>query len=135
MLGHVDLPSAARFSRLLIPKTHVALVTLRDLKDMYFLFHVGKERVAKQSWGPRVPASWFDDLDDVTQDACDDVEPWWTQDLSVGSSDVASSPPSSYVQPLARVLLMGDLNAVYLAQTANVGLLNKHNVIPPRTSP
>lgn len=30
--GHVNLPSAARFSRVLLPKTHVALVTLRDLK-------------------------------------------------------------------------------------------------------
>ena len=36
--------------------------------------------------------------------------------------------PSHYVQPLARVVLMGDPNAVHIAQSTNVGILHKHEV-------
>ena len=129
LLGHVDLPSAARFSRVLLPKSHVAVTTLRDLKDMYFIFDVGPKRVNKQAWGPRVPTSWFEDIDNLASDQLQDFEQWWEPDLHAETHLTGSMPPDHFVQPLARVLLMGDLNAVYLAQHANLGILEKHNVL------
>ena len=127
LLGHVDLPSAARFSRLLIPSSHAGVLSLRDLKDMYFIFGVPESRMQHQAWGPRVPGSWFHDLDNVE---CDDHTcegDWWEPDLQSNSTAI---PPLDYVQPLAAVLLMGDLNAVYIAQHANMGILDKHQALP-----
>ena len=85
---------------MLLPKTHVALVTLRDLKDVYFVFNVGPARVNKQAWGPRVPASWFDNLDDLSYDDCVDVEPWWEHDLHLGTTHTLLTLPAIMSSPL-----------------------------------
>ena len=90
---------------------------------MYFIFDVGPKRVNKQAWGPRVPTSWFEDIDNLASDQFQDFEQWWEPDLHAETHLTGPMPPDHFVQPLARVLLMGDLNAVYLAQHANLGIL------------
>ena len=74
MLGKARLPRASRLARSFLPKTHRVLISTRDLKDYYFLCDA-KARAHLQAWGPRVPMSWFDnmdaehDYDEVEEDA------------------------------------------------------------------
>lgn len=85
LLDNVELPSASRFARVPLPKSHAVVSALRDLRDMYFIFDVGEDRVSRQAWGPRVPSSWFSDLDDAScDDSTDIADDWWTPDL-IGS--------------------------------------------------
>ena len=79
---HKDrLPNGSRFSRLLLPQSHAMRLSGRDLKDFYCIVGVDAERYAKQCWGPRVPASWFNSLDDPTLDDSGEYEEWWANDL------------------------------------------------------
>ena len=74
----------------------------RDLKDFYYILGVVAERYAKQCWGPRVPASWFNSLDVPTLDDSGAYEEWWADDLeSISSGAVGARSPSHFVQPMA----------------------------------
>ena len=82
------------------------------------------ERWPKQAWGPRVPASWFDDLENTDFDDTLVDELWWDPDLESISKGAASvEAPAHFVQPQARTLVMGDLNAVLAAQVAHMNVL------------
>ena len=73
----VSLPSPPRFCRILLPRSHAIKISGRDLKDFYYNLEVDEERWIKQAWGPSVPASWFENLDDTTLDDASDFESWW----------------------------------------------------------
>ena len=101
----------------------------RDLKDFYYILGVDAERYAKQCWGPRVPASWFQFLDDPTLDDNGTYEEWCADDLeSISSGAVDTRSPSHFAQPMAMALVMGDLNAVVAAQEAHLGLLDSGGI-------
>ena len=127
LLGAVDLPSARRFTRILCPQSHVVAISCRDLKDMYYVFGVPKDRLPFQTWGPRVPAVWFEDLDNTDLDFKQRFEPWLETDLLNLEPD-PEVELSGFVQPCATVILMGDLNAVLIAEQAHLNLLERHGV-------
>jgi hypothetical protein len=124
-IASVELPSAAQFTRILLPSSHILKLSGRDLEYFYFVLGVDEERYSKQDWGPRVPLSWFADISDEAFDDAKNFENWWDSDLNAMSGRGSSSciPPGHYVQPVSTVILMGDLNAVLGAQTAHENLL------------
>ena len=125
----VPLPSPPRFCRILLPRSHAIKLSGRDLKDFYYNLEVDEKRWIKQAWGPRVPASWFENLDDTTLDDASDFESRWGADLDAIRAGVAGPEfPPGFLQPLARTLLMGDLNAVLAAQVAHFNLLERAGV-------
>jgi hypothetical protein len=128
----VGLPSPARFCRVLVPKSHTLRLSCRDLKDFYYNLEVDEDRWRKQSWGPRVPMSWFENLDDVSLDDVPVFDEWCEADLvAIRTGKGGGACPKNFVQPMAKTLVMGDLNAVLLAQEAHLGLLDKAGVTGP----
>jgi hypothetical protein len=80
----------------------------RDLKDFYYLLEVDESRWSKQAWGPRVPKSWFEDLEDESKDDCEEFDEWWASDLEAIRIGKGGTPcPAGFVQPLAKTLVMG----------------------------
>ena len=129
LMGKARLPVAARLARLLIPKNHSLRISARDLKDYYYVLKVSAQRAKLQQWGPRIPSSWLLDLCDETQDYQDAIESWWTPDLDImRGGHLASEAPEDFYQPLSQVVLMGDLNAVFIAQEFHINLLEDFKV-------
>ena len=62
LIGKARLPNPSRLSRILLPKSHCIRMSSRDLKDYYFALGVSEQRKLRQAWGPRIPSSWLDDL-------------------------------------------------------------------------
>ena len=118
MIGKARLPKASRLSRVFLPPSHRMLISSRDLKDYYYLCNA-RSREHLQPWGPRVPASWFADLGSAEKDFGEVGDEWWWPDLaSMRRQEEAVVCPASFVQPLATVFMMGDLDTVFVVQQA-----------------
>ena len=75
------------------------------------------------------PLSWFDSLADVSSDSAMDSEDWLLPALAFIRSWAAPVDClTGFTHPLAKTLVMGDLNAVLMAQLAHVGLLPAQGV-------
>ena len=92
LLAKAKLPSSSRFSRIILKGAHVMKLPGRDFKDFYFILGVDPSLFEKQAGGPRVPHSYFDDLDDDSFDVMSDFAPWWDPDVK--SIDRNWTPPS-----------------------------------------
>jgi len=95
-------------------------VHLRDVRNCYYLYEVEEARFPKQIIGPRVPLSWFEDLEDESLDDVEDCEPWLAADLRDhdGSRTEAEEVPG-YMDLAVAGVIMGDLNAVFAVETAH----------------
>ena len=115
---------------MLEPRSHAIKLSGRDLEDFHYNLEVNEKRWQIQAWGPRVPASWFDTLEDLEFDEAKDFHHWWEADLeAVKTGRLCPVAPGTFLQPLARTLLMGDLNAVLAAQVAHCNLLSSSGVV------
>ena len=124
LIGRAPLPNPVRLTRLFLLKSHCLVFSTRDLKNFYYQCRTDPERTERQTWGPRVPADWFENLDDESLDCAPPGQEWWWPDLATmrsGAEEIAC--PAGYVQPGATVVLMGDQDAVFCAQEANVNVL------------
>ena len=75
LLAKAKLPSSSRLGRSILNGAHAMELSGRDFKDFYFSLGVYPSCFREQTWGPRVPLSWFDDLDDVSIDVMSDLRP------------------------------------------------------------
>ena len=62
-VGKTLLPYAPRARRIIIPHQRKLWGVIRDAKNFYFLLKVEDARLARQVVGPRVPKSWFIDIE------------------------------------------------------------------------
>ena len=101
------IPKPARFTRILLPKSHAQRTSDRDLQVFYHILEVDAERYAKQSWGLRVPQSWLENLPDESLGDASTFEDWWVPDLiAIRHGVVVAECPETYVQPFARTLVV-----------------------------
>ena len=129
LIGKARLPNSARLCRLLLPRNHRLRISTRDLKDFYYVLKVSSKRARLQQWGPRVPNSWLENLEDETLDDAPFLDDWWGPDLhSMREGKLTVPAPESFVQPVSHVVLMGDLNAVFIAQEFHIRLLESHGI-------
>ncbi len=129
LIGKARLPNPSRLSRILLPKSHCIRMSSRDLKDYYFALGVSEQRKLRQAWGPRIPSSWLDDLNNESCDYAENFENWWQPDLTAIQGGVeAPEPPAHFLQVVAAVVMMGELNAVYVAQEVHLDILTKAGV-------
>ena len=74
---------APRLRRLKLPSDSVIRIHFRDVSDCYNAESVDEERLRRQVLGPRVPVSWFRNLEDANLDVLpiDGFDPWVSSDL------------------------------------------------------
>ena len=94
---------------------------MRDMRNMYYTLAVDEERLMRQIIGPRVPLSWIDDLDNEALDYADDIDEWVRSDLISGGD--AAVVDDRYMQVALAAVMMGDKNAVYMAEQSHRRLL------------
>ena len=94
IIGKCYLPWAPRLRRLMLPNDCVIRIHFRDVSNCYYAYSVDEKRLQRQVLGPRVPVSWFGNLDDASVDLLpvDGFEPWV-------SSDLAQNPTQKAVDP------------------------------------
>ena len=95
------LPWAPRLRRLMLPSDCVISIHFRDVSDCYYACGVDEKRLQRQVLGPRVPVSWFRNLDDASLDL-----------VPLLGCTVILSKPRRYCQMAVAAVVMGDLNAV-----------------------
>ena len=54
---------------MILGKSETVQITIRDTKDLFFLYEIPPSRVARQVIGLRIPRSWLEHLDDESLDA------------------------------------------------------------------
>ena len=83
LIGKCRLLWAPRLRRLTLPSDCVIRVHFRDVSDCYHAESVDEERLQRHVLGPRVPVSWFRNLEDGGLDfsLIEGVEPWVSSDL------------------------------------------------------
>ena len=64
-LGPVRLPYAPRLRRVRMRDSQKLWFAKRDLANCFYLFRVDEERWPRQVLGPRIPRSWFEDLENL----------------------------------------------------------------------
>ena len=108
MVVHV-YPGLSVSPECLLPGSHAIKTFGRDLKDLYFILKTDAARWPMQTWGPRVSAKWFQNLDSLEADEDDPEGDWWEADLaSINSGAPGIAIPLGFVQPQACTLVMGD---------------------------
>ena len=131
------LPLAAKLLRMLFPRSHCARISSRGLRDYYFLLRTNLARRLHQGWVPRVPWTWFAELENEDLVDVDIFDLWWEPDLASFKCGVAgaSPPKEEFVQPVADVLLMGDLNAVVEGEEFHLGVARHYQLLEGAQSP
>ena len=95
--------------RLMLPSDCVIRIHFRNVSDCYYACSVDEKRLQRQVLGPRVPVSWFSNLDGF--------EPWVPSDL-VQNPIQETVDPCRYCQIAVAAVIMGDLNTVYAVEAA-----------------
>lgn len=111
---------------------YVWRVSGRDLKDFYFQLRVDRRRWERQQVGPRVPASWFDELDELSLDERGPRDAWLWEDLHPRRASLDARAPTGFVQPCLAAMMMGDINSMSAAQLAHVGGLTRAGLLDPQ---
>ena len=130
--GVAKLPCAPRLRRLLIQKHQIARVSFRDISDCFYVFGVDEERLHRQVVGPRVPRSWFHDLENNEIDEKEVFDAWHFPDLFPGSCN-SSVIPQKFCQLAISGVIMGDRDAVYAIESAHRRQLLAAGVLSPDT--
>ena len=83
LIGRCHLPWDPPLRRLMLASDCVIRMHLRDVSDCYYAKSVDEERLQRQVLGPRVPVSWFRNLEDTSLDLLplEGFEPWVSSDL------------------------------------------------------
>ena len=68
LIGKCHLLWAPRLRRLILPRGCVIRIHFRDVSDCYHACSLDEQRFFRQVLGPRVPVSWFRNLDDTSID-------------------------------------------------------------------
>ena len=86
--------------------------------------------------GPRLPRSWFRDLDHEALDETEHVDAWHYLDI-FPSSAVSSVNPHEFCQPCIAGVIMGDLNveAAHRRQVIAAGMLSRFCQVPRSARP
>ena len=102
----------------------------RGLRYVYVIWGVGEVTRKRQAWGPRVPISWLQDLDNCDTREARDFDDWLSADLGAiaSRSEPVPAPPCGSSHPVATTLVVGDLNAVIASQIANENNLERQGV-------
>ncbi len=80
------LPMVDRFCRLILRDGMRIRFSIRDLSNFFHHLLTPSSRWPKQALGPRVPRSWFNNLDDIEADETNDhIDDWFHDDLQPGS--------------------------------------------------
>ena len=130
-VGLCLLPYGPRLRRVQLRGGQYMRCSVQDLHNMYYVFKVSPERLARQIIGPRVPLSWFAHLDDESLDTADlgpELEHWhWSDVRPKSRSGTPWKPGPGELPGMAQVALtaalMGDLNAVTVCQQAHRRML------------
>ena len=121
----------------MLPSDCVIRIHFRDISDCCYAESVDEERLQRQVLGPRVPVSWFRNLEDTSIDflTVDGVEPWRSSNFVENPIHIAVDP-RRLCQIAVVAVIMGDLNAVYAVVAASSPtpvrrvLANSDNVDP-----
>ncbi|CAE8610906.1 unnamed protein product [Polarella glacialis] len=131
-IGYPDLPYAPRLQRILLKKRHGLSLRSRNAKDYYYILRTLKARLAAQVFGPRIPLSWLDDLQNAELDEIEPRERW-------DSSRLKCAGPSSSCPKVKRIsvamtgIMMGDTNAVKAGQALHRSMLRAYHVLQEGT--
>ena len=92
----------------------------RDVSDCYNAERVDEERLQRQVLCPRVPVSWFRNLEDASLDLLptERFEPWVSTDV-VQNPIEETVDPRRYCQIAVAAVIMGDLNAACAVEAAH----------------
>ena len=98
----------------------VIRIRFRDVSDCYCAKSVDEKRLQRQVLGPRVPVSWFRNLEDASLALLlvEGFEPWVSIDL-VQNPIQETVDPRRYYQIAVAAVIMGDSNAVYAVEAAH----------------
>ena len=130
--GPVRLPYAPRIRRLRLAKGKCLWAGKRDISNCFYMYDVGDDRLSRQVIGPRLPRSWFDNIDDAALDDVTSFEPWCVSDLFArGDSAGKHLDEEHYCQLAIRGVMMGDVGAVTVVQEAHSRLLLSKRVLEP----
>ena len=100
LLGRARLPRPQRLSRMLLPGSHVVRTSGRDFNFFYFILKTDAARWPLQTWGPRVPAAWLRDLDNLDKDSDAPEADWWGPTWSpYGRAFLVCPPPRGLSNP------------------------------------
>ena len=126
-VGLCLLPYGPRLRRVQLKPNEYIRASVQDLSNMYYMFKVSPERLHRQVVGPRVPRSWFDNIEDESFDYVDAgtaPDDWHWSDLRrPGPFARPWSGSTGEVPGMCQVALtaalMGDMNAVTACQQAH----------------
>ena len=130
-VGLCLLPYGPRLRRVQLKSNQYLRASVQDLSNMYYMFKVSEERLKRQVVGPRVPVSWFQNLESEAEDFLPDasfMDAWHWADVRPRKLDRAAWTPSAgeipgMCQVALTAALMGDLNAVTVCQQAHRRML------------
>jgi hypothetical protein len=130
-VGLCLLPYGPRLRRVQLKDNQYLRASVQDLSNMYYMFKVSEERLKRQVVGPRVPVSWFQNLESEADDFLPDesfLEAWHWADVRPRRADQTPWSPSAgelpgMCQVALTAALMGDLNAVTVCQQAHRRML------------
>ena len=116
-LYDVALPYGPRLRRLRIPTGFSARGNLRDASDFYFIWRVPEERLQRQLIGPRLPRSWFAQLDEKFDDAQPEGDWYWDDLHPFGSDRSAVDCSATHLNFALTAIMVGDTNGVLVAES------------------
>ena len=119
LIHRVCLPYAPRLKRILLKNGYSLRLNLRDVRDCFYLFQVDDKRLKRQIIGPRVPESWFSDIENESKDflPTSAFKPWLSSDLTNPPDEPNHAP--GYVQVAIAGIMIGDKNAAAALQNAH----------------
>jgi hypothetical protein len=112
----VALPYGPGLRRLRIRPGFSARGNFRDASDFYFILRVPEEWLQKQLIGPRLPRSWFAQLDEKFNDAEPEGDWWWDDLYLFGSNRSAVGCSATHLNFALPAIMMGDTNGVLVAE-------------------
>ena len=88
------LPYSPRLRRVRLKRQQYIRCSVRDIRNMYYMFRVDDARLVKQIIGPRIPRSWLEDIHDEELDVLppDSFDPWWQADVWVPGGPSGGRP-------------------------------------------
>ena len=105
--------------------------TKRDLSNCFHLWEVEPSRIERQVIGPRIPRSWFHDVENAAEDDRLSFEGWFTPDLYLSADMGLDVDESIFCQIALSGVMMGDVGAVAVIQEAHTRLLLSNRVLEP----
>lgn len=106
--GPVRLPRAPQLRRIVFEPNQNIRIGKHDLSNVFYRIAADDVRRLKQLVGPRIPHSWFDDLDSTELDNVVPHDSWYVRDICTHAAGLLTKLTiQSICQLAAKAVLMG----------------------------